>query len=318
MMPLDKLSVSAASLFKACPRQFYYKEVLGWEAAKKASWLTKGTAYDKLLEFYDLGGLSGANKAIPELFPNPFEAVDARWVLAHYHQKFGHDPMPPVEGGNQHGFGVVYRGNEITGPCEFKVTGYIDKVSQKGNDLIVTERKTTSEDLDDGTASIEDGSPYWKKLPLDPQIRSYIWYLRSKGANCGLVNYEVIRKPSTTFNKVFDKKGMTLADYTERLMSYVPVKTVVARKPIFVTEQMTEEFIHDHTMTYLQIRACKVKQAEIELMGHDGALAWVKHEGSCKEYGGCIFKDVDEGLVTLERGNYVKSEKWLKKNGGKK
>lgn len=314
---MDKLSVSAANLFKSCPRQFYYKEILGWEAAKKASWLVKGTAYDKLLEHYDLGGVLGANRAIPELFPNAFEQVDARFILVQYHQKFGHDPMPPVEGGNQHGFGVVYRGNEVTGPIEFRVTGYIDKVCQKGNELIVVERKTTAEEFDDGTASIEDGSPYWKKLPLDPQIRNYVWYLRSKGANCGWVTYEVVRKPSKTLNKVFDKKGISLEDYTARLMEYQPVKTIVARKNIFITEEMCEEFILDHSLVYTQIQACKMKQAELQMDGLDGVLAWVRHEGSCDNYGGCVFRDVDEHKTTLERGDFVKSEKWLKKNGGK-
>jgi hypothetical protein len=310
---LGKFSVSSADLFKSCPRQFYYKEILGWESAKKASWLVKGTAYDKLLEFYDLEGVFGANSHIPELFPNPFEALDAQFVLTQYHAKFKDDPLPPIEGGNQHGFGVVYRGNEITGPCEYKVTGYIDKLSQRGNELVVTERKTTSEDLDDGSSSIEDGAEYWKKLPLNTQIRSYIWYLRSKGANCGWVNYEVIRKPSKTFNKVFDKKGITLEDYKARLMEFQPKKTMVARKPIFITEAMTEEFIIDHTLTYLQVKACKRRQLELEQMGHDGSLAWVKHEGSCVNYGGCVFRDVDEGKTTLEKGDYVKSEKWLKK-----
>jgi hypothetical protein len=315
-MPMDKLSVSSASLFKSCPRAFYFREILGWESARKASWLVAGSAYDKLLEVYDLKGVMGANEAIPELFPDVYAQVDARFVLVQYHQKFGHDPMVPVEGGNQHGFGVPYYGNDVIGRVEVKVTGYIDKVSQKGDELIVTERKTTSEELGEGSATIEDGAEFWKKLPLDPQIRSYVWYLRSKGLKAGWVNYEVIRKPSKTFNKVFDKKGISLEDYTARLMEYAPVKTMVARKPIYVTEAMCEEFIIDHCNVHLAIQACKAKQKEIEALGYDGALAWTKHEGSCKNFGGCNFLVVDQGLVTLEQGDFVKSEKWLKKNGG--
>lgn len=303
--------MSAADLFKSCPRQFYYREILGYEPAKKPSWLIKGSAYDKLMEVYDLQGVMGANEAIPALFPNAFEAVDARFVLVQYHQKFGHEPMPPVEGGNQVGFGVVYRGNEVTGPVEFKVSGYIDKVCQVDDELVVVERKTTSD-------SIEDGSPYWDKLPLNAQIRCYVWYLLSGGNNAGKVVYEVIRKPSKTVNKVFDKTGISLEDYTQRLMEYVPTKTLVARRNIFITQNMVDDWITDHTLVYKQIQACKQHQKEIEALDYDGAYAWTKHEGSCGNYGGCNFLVVDQGLVTLEQGDFVKSEKWLKKNGGMK
>lgn len=305
---MEKLSVSSASLFKSCPRLYYFKEVLGFEPAVKPAWLDAGNAYDKLLENYDLGGLQGAIEAIPDLFPNPYTQVDAKYILAHYHSAFADNPLPPVPGGNQVGFGVVYRGNEITGPCEFKVTGYIDKVHQRDDELMVVERKTTSE-------SIEENSPYWQKLPLDSQIRSYVWYLRSQGNNCGWVTYEVIRKLSTTVNKAFDKK-CSLDDYVARLSQHQEKKTLVARKLIYISEDMTDDWITDHTNVYLQIQACKAKQKEIGSAGYDGSYAWVKHEGSCGNYGGCAFRSVDEGKITLEQGDFRKSEKWLKKNGG--
>ena len=307
---MEKLSVSAADLFKACPRKFYYQEICGWEPAVQPSWLGKGTAYDKLLEHYDLGGLQGAVDAVPSLFKDPYDQVDAQYLLAHYHSKFGHDPLPPVEGGNQVGFGVPYHGNEITGPVEFRVTGYIDKVHQRDDELMVIERKTTSE-------SIEDASPYWQKLPLNPQIRSYCWYLRSQGNNCGWVTYEVLRKLSSTVNKVF-KHDCSLEEYIARLSKHEEKKTLVARKMIFISEDMTDDWITGHTLTFQAIQRCKEKQKEVEEAGFDGSYAWVEHAESCKSFGGCAFRDIDEGKVSFEQGPYVKSEKWLKKNGGVK
>lgn len=308
MSQISKLSVSSASLFKSCPRKFYYQNVLGWEPAIKAPWLSAGIAYDKLLEHYDVGGLHHALEAIPNLFSNLYEQVDARFLLAHYHDKFASDPLPPIENGNQLGFGVVYCGNEITGPCKYKVTGYIDKVTQRGNEVLIVERKTTSE-------PIEENSGYWAKLPLDPQIRSYVWYLRSQGANCGWVVYEVLRKLSKTVNAVY-KKDCSLEEYTEKLLNYTEKKTLVARKRIFISEDMSDDFIVSHTHTHQAINFCAVRQDGIELSGYDGAYAWQQHEGSCNSFGGCPFKDVCENKVTLKQDAYVKSNKWLKNNGG--
>lgn len=307
---MQNFSVSAANLFKSCPRLYYYREILGFEPAVQPTWLKAGSAYDKLLEHYDLLGVEGANSKIPELFSNPYEQLDAQYILSRYHAAFEVKKYPPVEGGNQFGFGIPFYGNEITGPVAFKVTGYMDKVSQEGDELIVTERKTTSE-------SIEPGSEYWKKLPLDPQILCYQFAMRALGNNCGWTNYEVLRKPSTTVSSKF-KKDCTVEEYRDRLMHHEEKKTLVARKLVYTNQDMVDSWITDHALTFLQIQECKRRQAVIEEAGYEGVYAWTMHTKSCNDYGGCAFRSVDEGLVTLEQGDFVKSQKWLKKQGAVK
>lgn len=310
---MKKFSVSEANDFKACPRLYYYKHVCGWEQVNKPSWLAKGSAYDKLLENWDILGFEKALETIPELFPNPYEAVDAEYVLRLYNEKFQDAPMRPVtfdnKQGNQLGFGLDFKGNEVTGAVEYRVTGYLDKLSSVEGELEVVERKTTSE-------AIEPNSPFWLKWSMDPQTKNYVWYLRAMGARAGWVTVEVIRKLSTTVNpKAFDKK-CPIDEYRARVMAHVEKKTIVARHRFYVSEDQSNEFIVDHTNVLKDINGCKERQKEVEGRGYEGLYAWTKNQNSCGMYGGCVHRDICENKCTHESsGQFLKSEKWIKANG---
>lgn len=322
---VKKFSVSEANDFKSCPRLYYYKHIKGWEPINKAAWLTKGSAYDKLLENWDVLGFEGALKSIPELFPNGYEAVDAEYILRIYNEKFQSNPLHPVtfdnRAGNQLGFGVEFRGNEVTGPVEVRVTGYLDKLSSTEGELEVVERKTTSDEIEEkrkakDSGSIEDQSPFWDKWSMDPQTKNYVWYLRSLGGKAGWVTVEAIRKPSGTVNKVF-KKDCPVEEYRARVMAHAEKKTLVARHRFYVSEDASDEFIVDHVNTLHMINGCKARQAEIEGRGYEGQYAWTKNQDSCGNYGGCVHKDVCLGNTTHEAcGQFTKSEKWLKNQEG--
>lgn len=316
--------MSEANDFKACPRLYYYKHVQGWEQINKPSWLAKGSAYDKLLENWDVVGFDEALKTIPELFQNPFEAVDAEHILRLYDEKFKDAPLRPVtfdnRAGNQLGFGVDFGGNEVTGPVELRFTGYLDKLTSQEGELEVVERKTTSDEIEEkrkakDSGSIEPASPFWDKWSMDPQTKGYVWYLRSVGGKAGWVTVEVIRKLSTTVNKVF-KKDCSIDEYRARVMAHVEKKTIVARHRFFVSEDESAEFIVDHANTLQDVNCCKARQAEIEGKGFDGQYAWTKNQDSCGNYGGCPHKSVCLGNTTHEAsGDFMKSEKWTKQQG---
>lgn len=311
---VKKFSVSEANDFKMCPRLYYHKHILGWELAVKPSWLAKGTAYDKLLENWDLGGFEKALDSIPELFTNPYEAVDAEYILRLYDSRFGYEPLSPVtfdnKHGNQLGFGLDFRGNENTGPVEFRATGYLDKLSQVEGSFIVVERKTTSE-------AIEPTSPYWNKWAMDPQVRSYVWYLREMGVkDAGWVCVEAIRKLSTTVNAKAYNKTCPIEEYRERVMAHEEKKTIVARHRFFVSQEMTDEWILNTTNVFRDIQSMRARQAQVEARGLDGQYAYPQYEKSCQAYGGCPFLDVCEGKCSIEgSGKFVKSAKWVKANG---
>lgn len=318
---MKKFSVSEANDFKACPRLYYYKHVLGWEQANKPAWLAKGSAYDKLLENWDVVGFEEALKTIPDLFPNAYDAVDAEYILRLYNEKFKGNPLRPVtfdnKAGNQLGFGVDYTGNEVTGPVEVRVTGYLDKLTSTEGELEVVERKTTSDEIEEkrkakDSAAIETQSPFWDKWGMDPQTKAYVWYLRSVGGKAGWVTVEAIRKPSAVVNKVFKKEG-PIEEYKARVMAHEEKKTLVARHRFYVDENQSDEFIVDHVNTLHTINCCKARQAEIESRNYDGQYAWTKNQDSCGNYGGCPHKDVCLGNTTHEAsGKFIKSERWLK------
>lgn len=310
---MKKFSVSASNTFKSCQRKHYFSSVQGWTLIDQPSWLAKGTAYDKMLELWDTVGYEEAIKAIPNLFPNPYDAVDAEYILSIYNAKFKDEPLRPVnfnnQAGNQLGFGVEVKGSEATGPCEpFKATGYLDKLTSVEGELVVVERKTTSQ-------PIEPSSEYWSQWTLHPQPISYVWYLREVGAKAGYVVIEAIRKPSTTVNKVFSK-NVPIEVYRANVMAHEEKKTLVARLKYYVSEDQTQEWIVDTINVIEDVRRAEARQVEVEAKGFDGMYAYPKSEKSCGEFGGCAFRDVCEGKTQLETsGKFCKSDKWLKQQG---
>lgn len=299
---LTKFSVSDASNFKLCPRSFLYRKVEGYEPFTTANHLTLGIQYDKLLETYDIRGFDAAFFEISYIFPDPHEAAEAEIILKAYHAYVKDDPLPPIaDRGNQHGFGVDTDG--------VRITGYLDKLSVKTisgmEQYVVTERKTTSE-------SIEENSVYWNRLDLDPQIRSYVWYLRSRGLQAGWVCYEVIRKLSSSYTpKLGKKKDIPIDQYRSLLAALNYNKTLVARKWVYVDVEATKEFEQEHKTVFSQFKTlheatAAAKQAAYKL--EDYATLWPKHEQSCDAYGGCPYGPICKKQTTFDNAQFLKKE----------
>lgn len=302
---LTKFSVSDSSNYKLCPRQFYYRKVLGWEPAERPKHLDLGIAYDKLLEILDTKGPDVATSSIASLFSDEHDAAEAEVILAYYlGTVYREDPLVPCEGGNQHGFGID------TGAC--RITGYIDKLHKRNisgvDEYVVVERKTTTE-------PIEQNSLYWNRLDLDPQIRSYVWYLRKRGWKAGWVCYEVIRKLNSAIDrKLVKKKEIPIDQYRSLLhgINYSK-KTLVARKWIYISEEMTNEFEVEQESVFTSYQSTMDRSQVAKEVGFDPEMLWVKHERSCDAYGGCEYAPICKRQVTFESsGAFVQGEKRFK------
>lgn len=266
---------------------------MGWEPVETPRHLILGTQYDKLLEVWDTKGFAVAFSEIENLFQNAHEAEEAKVILNHYNETFKDDPLPPIEGGNQHGFGIE-RG-------DFKVTGFLDKISEKeisgSLQKIVVERKTTSE-------AIEEGSSYWDKLDLDPQIRCYVAYLRFRGWPSGWVCYEVIRKLSSSYHKSLAKKSSIPIDQYRSLLQELNYnKKLVARKWIYVDQRMVDEFEAEHRQNFQIFKLILDNLPEEE---EKREFDFVKHEQACDSYGGCHFKPICTKQTSLESCGFLK------------
>ena len=301
---IEKFSVSDANTFKQCPRKFYYSKVLGYESAVVPKHFVLGNAYDKMLEVYDKLGFEEAFVQIDGIFKNSHDSAEAEVILKIYHEKYKDSRLPPftIAGreGNQHGFGVALD--------KVWVTGYIDKVSMgdvgaNEGQLIIVERKTTSE-------PIEAGSAYWDKLDLDPQIRAYVWYASKLHAQTGWVCYEVIRKLSSSYDRKLAKKyDVPIDEYRSLLATLKYDKVLVDRRWFFVDKAMTQEFEEEHLTVWETANTPFLKGKEHE------PGSWPKHEGACKDFGGCQFAPickrersfesmVENGVLTQEKGRF--------------
>ncbi len=311
-LTLSKFSISPANTFKLCPKKFFLEYIEGYDKSIKPPWLKLGDAYDQALAALDvcpdweIGSTAALLKASEFLDGN--EYIDFNFILMYYYKPFYEkNKFAPVFGGNQLGFG-----EPAYGGADWKITGYIDKVSEQVIDgqscHVVVERKTTTE-------PIEENSAYWDKLGLDPQIRSYVWYLKQMGFKSGWVSYEVIRKINSTLVSGLDRSLVGKA-YWDHLVAWYDrlghKKTLVANKMFYVTEDMCAEFVEEHAMTRgMVLETAKASEAMKEA-GFNPESAWVKHEQSCKSYGGCHFLPYCQRSIDLSNPVFSKTHKQLK------
>lgn len=284
-MLIRKWSTSDSSLFKLCPRKFFYSKVLGYDLAQTPNYLKLGRAYDDLTAVYDARGKLAAWEAVEKLFMDEHERCEAYVLLKKFFEVNDADPLPPAElqgkPGNQVGFGIDV-GNGL------RFTGFLDKLSRtEDRGYVVVERKTTSD-------AIEENSEYWKKLPLDPQIRSYVWFLRQKGLTAGWVCYEVIRKLGSSYNKKLAKKKENTVEEYKNILNNLPYeKTLVARKWIYLDVNATDEWMIEQRILH-SIAEETLQNFPVE------EYMWIKHEQACDAYGGCPFRGVCAKEVSLE------------------
>jgi hypothetical protein len=302
-------SVSAANAYRRCSRLYYHQYVQGWQAVRKTSWLDFGTSIDQLLEVLDLTNLEHAISQIPTHFSNPFDQIDVEVLLRLWWKTFRNNPLPPHSidhrAGNQFGFRLPFNGNEVTGLMSMTVSGYIDKVTLIAGDVGFMEGKTTSQ-------AINDRSDYWSKLPMDPQIACYAWALsKEMGRPVNWCWYQVIRRPSQAADRAFSKTHKVkdkeipyeLEEYRARVNELLIKDTrnaLVARKKVFISEEMKQAFITEHAQNYLDVQRRKEDETRLLENGLPGELAWPRNHFGCSMFGGCEFFDVCTGKTTIE------------------
>ena len=298
-------SASRQKTFCRCPRLFYHNYIQGYKQLVKSPWLDFGSHIDDLLSVYDTEGFDKMMEAIPSFFSDHYEIIDVQQLLTYYHEKFGHDPQPPIEldgkPGNQWHFEMTLEAPHIEG-CDIRVQGYIDKVIEMDNWVAFVERKTTS-------AAINYVSQYWAGLEIDKQVVGYSWALsKTIGGDVNRCIYEVLRKPASVSSKFLKRKDtkknpVPLDEYEDSVKEYFqnPTQDMVARRKLWIPPSARNEWAHDLVADDDAIQNMTLNQSTYQKGRIDGRYAWPRNQGACKDYGGCLFYPVCSGETEVDR-----------------
>lgn len=164
---------TSMSLFKECPRKYYYSIILGWSSRSTSVHLTFGLHYHSALEAYDYARAAGhdhnaalilaVRRALRESWDaklkRPWLSDDKyknRWTLVRsviwYLTQFEHDSLktlilangrPAVELSFRFQTTYISQGGQ-----PFLLCGHIDRIVNFGNMLHILDRKTTKSTID--------------------------------------------------------------------------------------------------------------------------------------------------------------------------
>ncbi len=228
------MSLSATSIgcYKACPKRYYHRYVLGLVPDEDTDSQRVGMNYHRIHEIADMkpGRICECfNGQIPN--PNcplcsgtgvfPDDPMDA--VIAHLNQAYATPPISKtIEEWETERITLLYSlvgyqwyyndaeyeveqleqkfdlplRSPITGhKLRARLRGKIDRVFSAGNNRFVHEYKSTSKNID-------PDSTYWNHLTLDTQTRLYTYAAKELGLGmCGVL-YDVWSKPKTRPKKL--------------------------------------------------------------------------------------------------------------------
>lgn len=235
MAPDNRISVSSASAFAACPRRFFYGHELRWAPETEAPALTFGRAWHALLERAAQLQSRDALTLVHDLLADGHELKDGDLAMlmamacALLGQP-GMDALLASVAATEERFCFALPG---TG---WKMVGVIDAVTSDG---AVVEYKTTSRD-------IAAGSDYWTRLRFNLQVLAYS---RLGGCHRHRALYVVARKPALRPRMVplLDADGLKVVtvDATgERALTKAgkPKQTAGEGETLKARAETTEEF----------------------------------------------------------------------------
>lgn len=185
---------SSLTMFRRCPREYYFRYVLNRKGRRKARALRFGTLFHLGLNAWWKG--EGFQRYIDALYAvglgaqadetDDYDIVRAETLLAGYHARWseeGYETLAVEEKFNMR-LGACLE--DIEQDC---ISGSIDAIATRDGHVHNVEHKTTS-------ADISAGSNYWRHVvTLDSQVSTYDDASRAMGYDIRGTIYDVIRKP---------------------------------------------------------------------------------------------------------------------------
>lgn len=207
---LPVFSHSELESFRRCPRLRYYRYKLRRRVREVADVLTLGTFTHAGLEAWtnavkntsEVSPLEWALSAIAKqcdwmtkknLKVDPLLRVQAETLITGYHARWIDEPLDVVAVEEEFRFAVT----DFLGEPVGEMIGKKDLVIRREDGEYITERKTTSSELD-------PDSMFWRRMALSAQIGMYWFASRLAGREPRGTVYDVIAKP-----KEFEPKRFT-------------------------------------------------------------------------------------------------------------
>jgi hypothetical protein len=281
---MEKLTNSRLAVFNECPRRHQLQYVEGWRLVKQDSEaLVSGTAFHWLQEQWRLNQKRGdeslptiaAGEIIQGSAMDPYERAKVEAMFLGYVERYRREPL---------GFSEVEC--EWEAPLVHPITGEVSPYFVLGGKMdgivfreptrpLILEYKTSTED-------ISQGSPYWAKKRLDPQISLYHVGAKAKGYEVEGCVYDVTKKPGIKpkqLNKT-NKVAESPEDFFARCVS------VIADSPdehyVRADIVRTEQELTDSAMDVWE-------QAEAYRLQREAGIA-PRNPASCFKWGrACVF-----------------------------
>jgi len=169
------LSASSIGSFKACPQRFRYAYVEGLRPLEDSESQRVGTNWHSCLEMLLNGGsIEDVSDFLDGLYENVSPAAEEKasiertillYSICGWLHRWEDEPLETVATELKFELPLTEprTGIPVIGA---KVVGKIDRVSRRGNAVLITEHKSTSK-------SIASDSTYWDGLRMDVQISTY-------------------------------------------------------------------------------------------------------------------------------------------------
>lgn len=280
---------TSISIFKDCPRKYYYAIVEGWRTQGKAPALEWGKAWHEVTALYDMRLAEGE-----ALEASLVEALRLAYSLSEegfgddgnyrtrntllrsliwYADQFKNDPIKTAIFDNGSvGLELSFRFDlgfapAIPGAPNFAYCGHIDKLADYNGSLFVVERKHTTQSL---------GDHLFSRYMFSAQVSGYV-------AAAKIVFLQDI--------------GGVIIEATQVQVN----RTNFARRAVHRVHDHLDEWVSDTQFWIKQVESC----------WHAGA--WPHNTESCNKYAGCQFRKVcakSPATRELELETYFVKDRW--------
>lgn len=308
---------SSLTMFRRCPREYYFRYVLNRKGRRKAKALRFGTLFHLGLNAWWAG--SGPQRYIGALYAiglgsqkeetDSFDIVKAETLIAGYTARWGDERYKAL---------AVERRfmSELDDPVHASISGSIDAIAERDGKIYNVEHKTTS-------ADISAGSDYWRHVvTLDSQVSTYDNASRAMGYDIRGTLYDVIRKPELEPYKATpeDKRKYTKPtkaepvprlysnqreeDETEDEFRDRLAADIVARPDWYFQRQVIVRLERDN-----EEHARDVEQTARAIRFAEGHGAWPRSPNACERFRRlCEYHPVCAGETTIEDGTLYETK----------